>query len=196
MNIKLIAIAVLALTTLTGCGAEEKDVARVVASTPSESPAVPTFEEQPIIDVPVDGVITGGRGVADITKLPSEEIVEKNPEKVKPVDPNAPLPDNFVIPGGVEYIEGASKLDGNQSHVVLGFDKDWKSASTALRNELESKGWECFECVPFVAVGENAGDFKASKYLLNMYNGETKVIIIISETSKGLAIASMNFSAK
>lgn len=196
MSIKLTATAVLALTLLTGCGAADKVMTPVVVSTPSETTAVPTYEDQPIIDVPVDGVITGGRGETDITKLPSEEIVEMNPEKVKPVDPNAPLPDDFVIPAGVDYIEGASKLDGNQSHVVLGFDKDWKSASTALRNELEGQGWQCFECVPFVAVGENAADFKASKYLLNMYNGDTKVIIIISETSKGLAIASMNFSAK
>jgi len=196
MAIKLSILVMSALVLLTGCGESENQSSPVTVPTALSSTQVPSFEGKPIIDVPVDGVITGTRGESDISKLPTTEILELNPEKVKPVNPKAEFPDNFLIPSAYDYIKGASKLDGNQSHVVIGFDKNWQEAANDLRAEMESQGWVCFECLPFVAVGANADNFKASKYLLNMYNDSTKVMVIISETSKGFAIASMNFSAK
>jgi hypothetical protein len=195
----LVVIALLGLTACGTNGAEPGPSPTSVTTAPTVTDPAATQEMPERIDVlepdstpPVQ--TTNGddepRTVSGRDRLPASSDPE--PEKRNPVQ-TGDLPEGFDIPKGSELFEPASKLDGDRSILVLMFDSTWQESADRIRRELEDGGWECFSCLPFEGRGDSTGT-AAWRYLLNMQQGDRKLIAVVSERPSGSQV-DINFAA-
>lgn len=103
------------------------------------------------------------------------------------------LPAKFDVPDGMEILPQASKLDGQQSVLVLLSPTSWQDTAAELRVELERAGWTCFSCLPFTGRPGVKGT-ENWRYLLNMEKDGQRLAAVISERDGGSQV-DLNFAA-
>ena len=190
---------VLLATLLSACGTEPEPVA-----TPSASPT-------PTVTAPATGIVAPGE---DLVVLPEEQAPStsssptaaakpttaaqkkssENPEvKNTGTTASSKLPEGTVLPDEGQVLKEASRFDGYNSFVAISFKTTWEEAVEELRASMESSGWECYECIPFVA-GPNAPKATDNfRYLLNMERDGHKVFTVFAVMKTGEVIASLTF---
>lgn len=195
-----VAVSLVVTLALTGCGAgpdsgnQPEDVltdGTVTSDEPPRNPAdVAPGDELVVFDV---GQEPARPPVARTPATEEERERSENPELVNADRPaSGRLPEGVEVPDAAELVTEASRLDGYRSFVVLRFDVPWADAVGIVRASLERGGWECYECIPFVAGEVTPEPAKEYRYFLNMQRDGRRVVTIFAENRAGV-VASLTF---
>lgn len=196
-----VALALVLSVALTACGSD-KDQGQ---SRPGSASVTPTPTASSTINptdiAPGDELAVFEEGQEPVKAKPVETPTtaedrdrSENPEKpVGTKTSNPQLPKDTTLPDSAEFLENASRLDGYNSFVALTFDIPWEDAVAELRASLEASGWECYECIPFVAGPNAPKETDTIRYFLRMQREGHRVTTVIAVSKNGIVSASLTF---
>ena len=139
---------------------------------------------------------------ADPTPTPKQSVKPKeHPEKISNLNPEQANKNTISgnLPEGLNLGKGrifapASKLDGNNSFIVVEYSINWKEAAEYLKQELESDSWVCSTCIQFSSP-ENTPETQSWRYTMNMEKKGMKLIVIVKESKNG-SQADLNYLSR